>query len=437
MNDHHECGGHSHSEGGANNRWTSRAEQRNDPEEIDHMKTVTESFRQYATFARTERLGQAHRVLACPQEQRHFLPPSMQPGTEEYQQREQVFRDAEVRNQFFLDMVLKHADLPTSQETLSKDTGKERSWASDHHMDKVKSIFKSLARDWSEEGSLERRQAYDPIINGFLKHMPVTVQNDVDSPSPSPPRLVVPGAGAGRLALELCSKGYAVQGNEFSLQMLLPSDFILNGGCSPEQAFDIYPYLTETTNVRSYKDLVKPVLVPDVNPVRMLFPNVSNDEEGEDQHSSTMPDFSMAAGEFVSIYNSEQERGKWDGVASCFFLDTASIVVEYLQTIRSMLREGGLLINFGPLLWHFSSSSMRPGETRESYRDRLSRLDSRYQDSIDMSYEDVKHVLDRVGFDIIEESAGHKAYYTANPHSFKKNEYDCIYFVAKKRQGNR
>lgn len=167
MDGHHECGGHSHSEEDTNNRWTSRAEQRNDPEEIDHMNTVTESFRQYATFARTERLGHAHRVLACPQEQRHFLPSSMQPGTEEYNQREQVFRDSEVRNQFFLDMVLRHADLPTSQETLSKDTGKERSWASDHHVDKVKSIFKSLARDWSEEGSLERRQAYDPIINGF------------------------------------------------------------------------------------------------------------------------------------------------------------------------------------------------------------------------------------------------------------------------------
>ena len=167
MDGHHECGGHSHSEEDTNNRWTSRAEQRNDPEEIDHMNTVTESFRQYATFARTERLGHAHRVLACPQEQRHFLPPSMQPGTEEYNQKEQVFRDFEVRNQFFLDMVLRHADLPTSQETLSKDTGKERSWASDHHVDKVKSIFKSLARDWSEEGSLERRQAYDPIINGF------------------------------------------------------------------------------------------------------------------------------------------------------------------------------------------------------------------------------------------------------------------------------
>jgi len=428
MNDHNDCSGHTHGEGGTDNRWTSQAEERNDPEELDHMKTVTESFRQYATFARTERFGHAQRVLACPEEQRHFLPLSLQPGTEESQQREQEFRDAEVRNQFFLDMVLRHADLPTSQEALSKATGKERSWASDHHMDKVKSTFKSLARDWSEEGALERKQAYDPIINGFMKHLSAS--------SSPPPRLVVPGAGVGRLALELCSKGYAVQGNEFSLQMLLPSDFILNGGCSPDQAFEVYPYLTETTNVRSYKDLVKPVMVPDVDPVRLLIADVAEDEEGEAQVSSRLPDFSMAAGEFVSIYNSEQERGRWDGVASCFFLDTAPIVVEYLQTIHSMLKDGGLLINFGPLLWHFSTSPMRPGETQESYNRRLSSLDQRYLESIDFSYEDVKHVMDRVGFDIIEESSGHKAYYTANPNSLKKNEYDCVYFVAKKRQGS-
>ena len=437
MNDRHDCSDHTH-DGDTVNRWTSQAEGRNDPEELDHMKTVTESFRQYATFARTERFGHAQRVLACPEEQKHYLPPSLQPGTEEYQQKEEEFRDAEVRNQFFLDCVLRHAELSTSQETLQKDTGKERSWASDHHMDKVKSIFKSLVRDWSEEGALERAVAYDPIINGFMKHLPCQSDDGSSSPPPPPPppppRVVVPGAGLGRLALELCSKGYAVQGNEFSLQMLLPSDFILNGGCSPDQSFSIYPYLTETTNVRSYKDLVKPVLVPDIDPVRMLIGDGS-DNKGEDQVSSRMPDFSMAAGDFISIYNCEQERGKWDGVASCFFLDTASIVVEYLQTIHSMLKDGGLLINFGPLLWHFSTTPMRPGETQESYSHRLSSLDPRYLESIDLTYEDVKHVLDRVGFDIIEES-NHIAYYTANPHSLKKNEYTCVYFVAKKRQGS-
>lgn len=42
------------------------------------------------------------------------------------------------------------------------------------------------------------------------------------------PRVLLPGAGLGRLALEIAAKGYAVQGNEFSYQMLFASNFILN-----------------------------------------------------------------------------------------------------------------------------------------------------------------------------------------------------------------
>lgn len=40
--------------------------------------------------------------------------------------------------------------------------------------------------------------------------------------------ILVPGAGLGRLAFELAQRGYACQGNEFSMFMLLASNFILN-----------------------------------------------------------------------------------------------------------------------------------------------------------------------------------------------------------------
>jgi len=41
-------------------------------------------------------------------------------------------------------------------------------------------------------------------------------------------KILVPGAGLGRLAFDLVLKGYAVEGNEFSLFMLFASNFILN-----------------------------------------------------------------------------------------------------------------------------------------------------------------------------------------------------------------
>ena len=40
--------------------------------------------------------------------------------------------------------------------------------------------------------------------------------------------ILVPGAGLGRLAYELARLGYTCQGNEFSMFMLLASNFILN-----------------------------------------------------------------------------------------------------------------------------------------------------------------------------------------------------------------
>jgi len=40
--------------------------------------------------------------------------------------------------------------------------------------------------------------------------------------------ILVPGAGLGRLAYELARLGYSCQGNEFSMFMLLGSNFTLN-----------------------------------------------------------------------------------------------------------------------------------------------------------------------------------------------------------------
>ena len=41
-------------------------------------------------------------------------------------------------------------------------------------------------------------------------------------------KVLVPGAGLGRLALEIARQGYTCQGNEFSLFMLFASNFVLN-----------------------------------------------------------------------------------------------------------------------------------------------------------------------------------------------------------------
>lgn len=37
-----------------------------------------------------------------------------------------------------------------------------------------------------------------------------------------------------------------------------------------------------------------------------------------------------------------------------FFLDTAHNVIEYIKTIKKILKKGGVWINIGPLLYHYA-----------------------------------------------------------------------------------
>lgn len=237
--------------------------------------------------------------------------------------------------------------------------------------------------------------------------------------------LVVVLVGVGRLAFELTKLGYCVQGNDFSMYMLLASDFILNGGiATPERPLKISPWLLESRNSHNPRDHVRIVQIPDEDPFEILC--------GTD-NGSALPEFSMAAGEFFSIYNHPKEADQWDCVACCFFLDACPSVVEIIQLIHRMLKPGGLLMNFGPLLYHWSGPAMRPDDQSvEDYKARYSYLDERYMVSIDLCYEDIREILINVGFEIIEEHTGQKSLYSADRRSMMNMVYRCVSFVARK-----
>ena len=62
----------------------------------------------------------------------------------------------------------------------------------------------------------------------------------------------------------------------------------------------------------------------------------------------------MQAGEFVESYAAG--AGIWDGVVTCFFLDTATNIFKYVDTIHKILKDDGVWVNYGPLLYHFKDS---------------------------------------------------------------------------------
>lgn len=405
----HDCGSfHSLS-------WAYETYLQHDRTEQSHWEDICRSYRQYAAFALNQWINHQQRLHALPESQRELLPPGLRRGSPEYEQRTAEFKEAVIRNQFCLDSILRHAGQPHSQEQ-----SVHQGYASDLELSKVSSVLKSLARDWSLDGRAEREMAYAPIREQIKKYLPLPNEG-------KPPRVCVPGAGVGRLAYDLRAMGYSVQGNEFSLPMLLASDFILNGaaGASPSRPLRISPYLLETRNVHYSGDPCRVVEIPDVDPYAII--------EEHDVGDSTA-EFSMAAGEFVSIYNTPREKGQWDAVVCCFFLDASPCVVEYIQVIHHMLKPGGIIVNFGPLLWHWSGPAMRLEDKGVAdYQKRYSHLDKKYLTSVDLSWGDVRHVLVSAGFDIIEERVGVEALYTSDHRSMMSMKYRCVNFVAKKR----
>jgi carnosine N-methyltransferase len=98
-----------------------------------------------------------------------------------------------------------------------------------------------------------------------------------------------------------------------------------------------------------------------------------------------------------------------------------------------MLKPGtGLLINLGPLYFHWSGPPYRPDDTSsQEYRQRFSNLDDRYLTSIDLSWEDARQVLINLGFQILEEKVGIECLYTADQRSMMHTTYKCVSFVAR------
>lgn len=91
----------------------------------------------------------------------------------------------------------------------------------DNQQDKVRSTLRSFVRDWTKEGASEREACYNPLLEALEAHFP-------DESTRGSKKVLVPGCGLGRLAMEIAARGFWAQGNEFSTYMLIASHFALN-----------------------------------------------------------------------------------------------------------------------------------------------------------------------------------------------------------------
>lgn len=267
----------------------------------------------------------------------------------------------------------------------------------DFDMDKLRSTLKQFVRDWSAEGAVERDQCYKPLIDALVAYYP----NAKTHAERSQLRVLIPGAGLGRLAWDVANIGFACQGNEFSHYMLLSSYFILNRTDGVEK-HKFYPYVHSFSNVPNKQAMLRPITIPDVSP--SALPPTSK--------------FSLVAGDFEEIYGSDEndpdepQSGQWDAIMTCFFIDTAKNIVNYLRIIHRILAPGGVWINLGPLLWHFENNNTN-------------------DPSVELDLEEVKELARKIGFEISNERTLDTTY-TNNTESMLGYVYKAAFWTATK-----
>ena len=257
----------------------------------------------------------------------------------------------------------------------------------------IRSTLRLFVRDWSKEGIEERNATHKPILEelkSFFKDRPKKdFENGIN--------VLVPGSGLGRLVYEIAKLGFKSQGSEISLYMLLCFSYLLNKSTKVEE-FTIQPFIHTLSNLFNIESAFKKIKIPDEN----IKEELSKTDTGK---------ITMTSGDFCLSF--QNKSNIFDSVVTCFFIDTANNIVEYIETIHNILKVGGLWINVGPLLYHHS--------------------DSYNEISIELAWNEIKEIIIGYGFEFTKEKRIETTYST-DKDSMVERVYKCIFFCAVKKK---
>ncbi|KAI1849409.1 hypothetical protein JX266_004904 [Neoarthrinium moseri] len=279
--------------------------------------------------------------------------------------------------------------------------------------DKARSTIRQFYRDWSVEGTAERESCYGPVFRALDEHR-------ARYPDTSQMRVLVPGAGLGRLVFDLCQRGYFSEGNEISYHQLLASSYILNNVKEAGQ-HTIYPWIHSFSNHMSRENQFKSYKVPDIHPQRTL------------EATAGIGAMQMCAADFLCLYGDGSHKESYDAVASCFFLDTAPNLIRYLEVIKHCLKPGGILINVGPLLWHWENHVPgHHGYDGDGDHDENNAMGIAEPGNFELTHDEVVALVEKIGFVIEKHETGIRAPYIQDPQSMLQTVYSATHWVARK-----
>ncbi|KAK7942463.1 carnosine N-methyltransferase [Apiospora aurea] len=193
----------------------------------------------------------------------------------------------------------------------------------------VVQALKHYVRDWAAEGGARERGPTFPCLLRTLAGLyPERGGNNASAPRP---RVLVPGAGLGRLGFEVAEMGgFEVTTNEWSTYMIAAYRY-LEAHPTPE-SHTFHPFLDSLSHHASTADLKRQVTFPEPDTALNDPSNVL-----------------LVEGDFTTVFSNDGE--KYDVIITYFFLDTARNLLNYLETIHRLLRPGGHWLNLGPLLY--------------------------------------------------------------------------------------
>ncbi|KAH8888834.1 N2227-domain-containing protein [Thozetella sp. PMI_491] len=296
-------------------------------------------------------------------------------------------------------------------QPLGQEPSLPRQWqgsAKHSDIDKARSTLRQFYRDWSAAGARERAACYGRVMEVLLDHKG---KRGADAP---PMKVLVPGAGLGRLVFDLALSGFDAEGNEISYHQLLASAYILNH-CERAGKHTIYPWVHSFSNHRTRANHMRGYAIPDVHCASEM---ASRQGTGE---------MSMCAADFLCLYSDEEHADAYDAVASVFFLDTAPNLLRYLQTIFYCIKPGGFLVNFGPLLWHFENNA--PGSGSDGEHDTSGIADP---GSFELADDEVMKLVESIGFQVETYETGLSAPYIHDAESMLQNVFSASFWVARK-----
>jgi hypothetical protein len=203
-----------------------------------------------------------------------------------------------------------------------------------HLQGTISYAMKHFVRDWSTEGLHERAATYPCVLQALTKAFPASARTTT-----TPVQVLVPGSGLGRLGHEIAGGGFAVTLNEMSPSMNMAYHYLTSLEIS--NAATIYPYVDWWSHRATTAHLKRAVTFPD-DIATLTLPLLQQGGAGSGS-------ISLIEGDFTTSLNSHS--GTYDAIATHFFLDTAPNILTYIETLHSLLKPGGVWVNFGPLLY--------------------------------------------------------------------------------------